>query len=68
MVDGVYGYVYAFDVSKLPPTHVADMPIFKEPTQTPKPGWVSFSLDGKYAYPVRDDIPIMLPEEATVEP
>ena len=50
-VDGVYGYVYAFDVSRLPPTHVADMPIFKNPSETPKPGWVSFSLDGKYAYP-----------------
>jgi DNA-binding beta-propeller fold protein YncE len=50
-VDGVYGYVYAFDVSKLPPTHVADMPIFKNPTETPRPGWVSFSLDGKYGYP-----------------
>ena len=50
-VDGVYGYVYAFDVSQLPPKHVADMPIFKNPAETPKPGWVSFSLDGKYAYP-----------------
>ena len=45
-VDGVYGYVYAFDVTSLPPKHVADMPIFKDPDQTPKPGWVSFSLDG----------------------
>lgn len=50
-VDGVYGYVYAFDVSQMPPKHVADMPIFKNPAETPKPGWVSFSLDGKYAYP-----------------
>lgn len=50
-VDGVYGYVYAFDVTSLPPKHVADMPIFKDPSETPRPGWVSFSLDGKYAYP-----------------
>ena len=50
-VDGVYGYVYAFDVSQMPPKHVADMPIFKNPADTPKPGWISFSLDGKYAYP-----------------
>ena len=50
-VDGVYGYVYAFDVSSLPPKHVADLPIFKDPSETPRPGWVSFSLDGKYAYP-----------------
>jgi hypothetical protein len=50
-VDGVYGYVYVFDVSSLPPKHVADLPIFADPKQTPRPGWVSFSLDGKYAYP-----------------
>lgn len=50
-VDGVYGYVYVFDVTSLPPKHVADLPIFENPRQTPKPGWVSFSLDGKYAYP-----------------
>lgn len=50
-VDGVYGYVYVFDVSSLPPKHVADLPIFKDPSETPKPGWLSFSLDGKYAYP-----------------
>jgi DNA-binding beta-propeller fold protein YncE len=50
-VDGIYGYVYAFDVTTLPPKHIADMPIFKDPSETPKPGWVSFSIDGKYAYP-----------------
>lgn len=50
-VDGVYGYVYVFDVTSLPPKHVADLPIFDKPSETPKPGWVSFSLDGKYAYP-----------------
>ena len=50
-VDGVYGYVYVFDVTSLPPKHVADLPIFKDPSETPKPGWISFSLDGKYAYP-----------------
>jgi len=50
-VDGVFGYVYAYDVSKLPPRLVAEMPIFKDPKETPKPGWVSFSIDGKYAYP-----------------
>lgn len=50
-VDGIYGYVYVFDVTSLPPKHVADLPIFKDPSETPKPGWVSFSIDGKYAYP-----------------
>ena len=51
VVDGVYGYVYAFDVTKNPPQQVASVPLFTEPSQQPHPGWVSFSLDGKYAYP-----------------
>jgi len=51
VVDGVYGYVYAFDVGKMPPKFVAAVPLFKDPSEQPHPGWVSFSLDGKYAYP-----------------
>lgn len=51
VVDGVYGYVYVYDVTQMPPKHIADLPIFKDPSEQPKPGWVSFSLDGKYAYP-----------------
>ncbi len=51
VVDGVYGYVYAWNVTQLPPKPVAEMPLFTEASQQPHPGWVSFSLDGKYAYP-----------------
>jgi DNA-binding beta-propeller fold protein YncE len=51
VVDGVYGYVYVFDVTRLPPRHVADVALFKDPSEQPHPGWVSFSLDGAYAYP-----------------
>jgi DNA-binding beta-propeller fold protein YncE len=51
MVDGVYGYVYAFDVTSLPPKQIASIPIFKEPTERPHPGWLTFSIDGRYAYP-----------------
>ncbi len=51
MVDGVYGYVYVFDVTSMPPKHVADVPLFKDPSERPHPGWVSFGLDGRYAYP-----------------
>ncbi len=51
LVDGVYGYVYAWDVTKLPPRMVAEMPLFKDRSERPHPGWVSFSIDGKYAYP-----------------
>ncbi|MBM3795389.1 MAG: YncE family protein [Acidobacteria bacterium] len=50
-VDVVYGYLYVFDVTKMPPRHVADIPLFKDPAEQPHPGWVSFSIDGAYAYP-----------------
>jgi YVTN family beta-propeller protein len=51
VVDGIYGYVYAYDVTSMPPKHVADVALFKEPSEHPRPGWISFSLDGRYAYP-----------------
>ena len=51
MVDGIYGYVYVYDVTSMPPKHIADVPLFKDPKEQPRPGWISFSLDGRYAYP-----------------
>jgi DNA-binding beta-propeller fold protein YncE len=51
MVDGVYGYVYVFDVTSRPPKQVASIPIFDKPEERPHPGWISFSIDGRYAYP-----------------
>jgi DNA-binding beta-propeller fold protein YncE len=51
VVDGVYGYVYAYDVTALPPRLVASIPIFADPKERPNPGWVSFGIDGRYAYP-----------------
>jgi DNA-binding beta-propeller fold protein YncE len=51
LVDGVYGYVYVFDVSSLPPHQVASIPLFGDPAQRPHPGWITFGIDGRYAYP-----------------
>jgi len=51
MVDGVYGYVYAYNVTVNPPKLVASIPLFKDPKDQPHPGWITFSIDGKYAYP-----------------
>lgn len=51
VVDGVYGYLYVYDVTSMPPRHVADVALFKDPAEQPHPGWISFSLDGRYAYP-----------------
>ena len=35
----------------MPPRHIADVALFKEPSERPHPGWISFGVDGKYAYP-----------------
>jgi len=51
IVDGVYGYVYVYDITSLPPKQVAEVPLFQNPSERPHPGWLSFSIDGKYAYP-----------------
>jgi len=51
MVDGVYGYVYAFDVKGAAPKQIASIPLFADPKQRPHPGWITFGVDGRYAYP-----------------
>jgi DNA-binding beta-propeller fold protein YncE len=51
VVDGVYGYVYAYDVTVMPPKQIASVALYEKAEEQPRPGWVSFSLDGRYAYP-----------------
>jgi DNA-binding beta-propeller fold protein YncE len=51
MVDGVYGYVYAYDATVMPPRYIAGVPLYKDPQERPHPGWITFGLDGRYAYP-----------------
>jgi DNA-binding beta-propeller fold protein YncE len=51
MVDGVYGYVYAFDITGAVPKQVASIPLFTDPKQRPHPGWITFGIDGHYVYP-----------------
>jgi DNA-binding beta-propeller fold protein YncE len=51
VVDGVYGYVYVFDVTSLPPKQTAAVPMFKDPKDRPHPGWLTFGINGQYAYP-----------------
>ena len=50
-VDGVYGYVYVFDVTSTPPKQVASIPLFQDSKERPHPGWMTFGIDGRYAYP-----------------
>ena len=51
VVDGVYGYVYVFDVTSLPPRQTQAVPLFKDPRERPHPGWITFGINGQYAYP-----------------
>jgi DNA-binding beta-propeller fold protein YncE len=51
MVDGVYGYVYVYDITQSLPRPIAQIPLFAEPSAQPHPGWISFGIDGRYAYP-----------------
>ena len=51
MVDGVYGYVYVYDVTQMPPRQTASIALFRDPKDQPHPGWITFSIDGLYAYP-----------------
>ena len=48
--DDVYGYLYVYDFSSLPPQKVASVALFDEPTDQRHPGWISFSIDGRFAY------------------
>jgi len=50
-VDGIYSYLHVYGVASMPPRHIADVPLFKDSGEQPKPGWISCSLDGKYVYP-----------------
>jgi DNA-binding beta-propeller fold protein YncE len=51
VADTTYGYVYVFNVESLPPKQIASIPLYQSPAERPHPGWISFGIDGRYAYP-----------------
>ncbi|MDQ2840069.1 MAG: hypothetical protein M3Y72_03325 [Acidobacteriota bacterium] len=51
VADTTYGYVYVFNVESLPPRQIASIPLYQSPAERPHPGWISFGIDGRYAYP-----------------
>jgi DNA-binding beta-propeller fold protein YncE len=51
LVDGVYGYVYVYDISATAPRQIASIPLYEDSSQQPHPGWITFGLDGRFAYP-----------------
>jgi hypothetical protein len=42
--------VHIFDATSMPPKQLASIPLRDQP------GWITFSLDGRYAYPSTGDI------------
>jgi DNA-binding beta-propeller fold protein YncE len=58
-IDEGWGYLYVYDTSTMPPTHMADVPLFSDIT---KPWghehyrWITFTADGKYCYPADGSI------------
>lgn len=52
--DDVYGYLYVYDVAVMPPKFLQAVPLFKKRKDQAKPAWISFSIDGRYAYPSCD--------------
>lgn len=50
LADHTHGYLYVYDVSRLPARPIASVPLFEKPEDQPKPGWITFGIDGRYAY------------------
>jgi DNA-binding beta-propeller fold protein YncE len=51
VADTTYGCIYVYNVTVTPPKQVASIPVYAKPEDRPHPGWISFSIDGRYAYP-----------------
>jgi DNA-binding beta-propeller fold protein YncE len=51
IADSTFGYIYVFSLEGERPKQIASIPLFQDPKEQPHPGWISFSIDGKYAYP-----------------
>ncbi len=48
--DGYNNRIHIFDATKMPPTEITSIPLRDQP------GWVTFSLDGRYAYPSTGEV------------
>jgi hypothetical protein len=40
-----------YDIRTSPARQIAAIPLFSTPAQRPHPGWITFGIDGRYAYP-----------------
>jgi DNA-binding beta-propeller fold protein YncE len=50
LADNIYGYVYAFNTSSMPPRESASVPLYKSSREQPHPTWIGFGKDGHYLY------------------
>jgi DNA-binding beta-propeller fold protein YncE len=50
VVDGPNSHVHVFDATIMPPRQTLSIPLREQP------GWVTFSLDGRYAYPSTGEV------------
>lgn len=50
LADGANQMMHVFDATAMPPRQVASLPVRDQP------GWVTFSLDGRYAYPSTGEV------------
>ena len=48
--DGFNSRIHVFDATRMPPVWIASIPVRDQP------GWVTFSLDGRYAYPSTGEV------------
>lgn len=48
--DGANSRIHVFDATRMPPVWLASIPVRDQP------GWVTFSLDGRYAYPSTGEV------------
>jgi hypothetical protein len=51
LADTTFGYIYVFSLGEGRPKQIASIPLFQDSREQPHPGWISFSIDGEYAYP-----------------
>jgi DNA-binding beta-propeller fold protein YncE len=51
LADSTFGEIYVFNVHSKPPKQIAAIPLAAKPSDQPHPGWISFGIDGRYAYP-----------------
>lgn len=50
LADGANSAMHVFDVTQMPPRQIASLPLRDQP------GWVTFSMDGQFAYPSTGEI------------